>query len=312
MKKALLVCAMLSMTALTPAAPLSAQVLMSKEQIQFYTPEWTGERFADGRPKVSDDLVRRALAISLEEAWGTLRSMGYNNQFESRWQAIHEGKPFVGRALTAQYMPHRPDMKAALSARAKQLKGWDEKSNIWPIQELQPGDIYVADSYGKVIDGTLIGDILGNSIYAKSKNGFVFDGSVRDLQGLSQIEGMNGLFREADPSAIKEMQMVQINGPIRIGRATVLPGDIVLAKFGGVVFIPAHLAEKVITQSEFVALRDVFGHQAVRSGQFGPADIDTRWSPAVKAAFLKWVEQNPDKVPMSKAQFDEVRKSNDF
>ncbi|HEX8413522.1 MAG TPA: RraA family protein [Sphingomicrobium sp.] len=311
MKKAFLACALLSTAALSPVT-VNAQVLMSQDEIKFYTSEWKGERLPDGRPKVSDDLVRRAVAISLEEAWGTLRGMGYNNQFESNWQAIHEGKPFAGRALTAQYMPLRPDMKSALSARAKQLKGWDDKSNIWPIQQLQPGDVYVADSYGKVVDGTLIGDILGNSIYAKSKNGFVFDGSVRDLQGLSQIEGMNGLFREADPSAIREMQMVQTNGPIRIGRATVLPGDIVLAKFGGVVFIPAHLAEAVITQSEFIALRDVFGHQAVRSGQFGPADIDTRWSPKVKAAFLKWVAENPAKVPMSKAQFDEVSKRNDF
>jgi regulator of RNase E activity RraA len=294
------------------ASPAASQVLMTREQILFYTSEWQGERFADGRPKVSDDLVRRALAISLEEAWGTLRGLGYNNQFESHWQAIHEGQPFVGRALTAQYMPARPDMKAALSARAKQLRGWDDKSNIWPIQELQPGDVYVADSYGKVVDGTLIGDVLGTSIYAKSRNGFVFDGSVRDLQGLSKIEGLNGLFREADPSAIKEMQMVRINGPVRIGRATVLPGDIVLAKFGGVVFIPAHLAQIVVTQSEFTALRDTFGHEAIRKGQFGPADIDTRWSPTVKAAFLQWVAANPDKVPMSKAEFDEVRKRNDF
>lgn len=312
MRKALLACALVATSAIGLATPAASQVLMTKEQIVFYTSEWKGERFPDGRPKVSDDLVRRALAISLEEAWGTLRSLGYNNQFESRWQAIHEGTPFVGRALTAQYMPARPDMKAALSARAKQLKGWDDKSNIWPIQELQPGDIYVADSYGKVADGTLIGDVLGTSIFAKSKNGFVFDGSVRDLQGLSQIEGMNGLFREADPSAIREMQMVRINGPVRIGRATVLPGDIVLAKFGGVVFIPAHLAQTVITQSEFVALRDVFGHQSIRSGQFGPADIDTKWSPKVKAAFLKWVEENPDKVPMSKAEFEDVRKRNEF
>jgi len=309
MKKRMLASALLAIS-LFSAAPVSAQVLMSPEQIRFYTTEWKGERLPDGRPKVSDDLVRRAGAISLEEAWGTLRSLGYNNQFESRWQTIHNDKVVVGRALTAQYMPARPDMKAALSARAKQLKGWDDKSNIWPIESLQPGDVYVADSYGKVIDGTLIGDILGNSIYAKSKNGFVFDGSVRDLQGLSEIEGFNGYFREADPSAIREMQMTEINGPIRIGRASVLPGDIVLAKFGGVVFIPAHLAELVITQSEFTALRDAFGHQAVRTGQFGPADIDTEWSPTVRSAFLKWVDANPDKVPMTKEQFQAVLKRN--
>jgi regulator of RNase E activity RraA len=261
---------------------------------------------------VSDELMRRAQAISLEEAWGTLRQQGYNNQFDSNWQAIHPDQVIVGRALTAQYMPLRPDMHAVLSRRAAQLRGWDDKSNIWPIQSLQPGDVYVADGYGKVIDGTLIGDILGNSIYARSQNGFVFDGSVRDLQGLSAIEGFNGYFREADPSAIREMQMVEINGPIRIGRASVLPGDLVVAKFGGVVFIPAHLAELVITQSEFVSLRDQFGHQAVRSGQYGPEQIDTQWTDAIRRSFLEWVRQNPDRMPMSEAQFREVLRRNNW
>lgn len=294
------------------ASPAASQVLMTREQILFYTSEWQGERFADGRPKVSDDLVRRALAISLEEAWGTLRGLGYNNQFESHWQAIHEGQPFVGRALTAQYMPARPDMAKPLGERAKALKKTGAP-NIWPINELRPGDVYVADGYGKIVDGTLIGDILGNSIYAKSRNGFVFDGGVRDVQGLSQIDGMNGLFRKADPSFIQEMQMVQINQPIRIGRASVLPGDIVVAKYGGVVFIPAHLAELVITQSEFIALKDGFSHEVVRTGQFGPADMDVDvWAPNVKQAFLKWVEANPQKVPMTKAQFQDALKRNKF
>ncbi|HEX8413523.1 MAG TPA: RraA family protein [Sphingomicrobium sp.] len=312
MNKAFLIAALLSATTIVGSAPAAAQVMMTEQQVRFYTADWKGERFADGRPKVSDDLVKRARDISLEEAWGTLRGLGYNNQFESRWQSLHEGKWFAGRALTAQYMPARPDMGKALGDHAKVLKKTGAP-NIWPINELQPGDVYVADGYGKVADGTLIGDILGNSIYAKSKNGFVFDGSVRDVQGLSQIEGMNGFFREADPSYIQEMQMVQINQPIRIGRATVLPGDIVIAKFGGVVFIPAHLAETVITQSEFIALKDGFSHQAVRSGQFGPADMDvSEWAPKVRQAFLEWVKQNPGRVPMTDAQFQEVLKRNKF
>jgi len=310
MKNQILKTLLVSMSMLA-ALPAGAQVMMTPQEVRFYTPEWKGERFADGRPKVSDDLVRRAVNISLEEAWGSLRGLGFNNQFESRWQQIHEGQAFAGRALTAQYMPLRPDMNKALESEAKRL-GKKGAPNIWPINELQPGDIYVADGYGKVANGTLIGDILGNSIYAKSKNGFVFDGSVRDLQGLSQIKGMNGLFREADPSFIQEMQMSEINGPIRIGRATVLPGDIVVAKFGGVVFIPAYLAETVITQSEFVALRDAFSHHVVQTGQFGPAEMDTAWTPTVKAAFLRWVEQNPDRVPMTKAQFQETLRRNKF
>jgi len=298
--------------ALLAAAPASAQVLMTADEIRFYTPEWRGERFPDGRPRIPDELVERARAISLEEAWGTLRSQGYNNQFESNWQTLRPGEVMAGRALTAQFMPLRPDMHAALSREAQRLRGWDDKSNIWPIQSLQPGDIYVADAYGKIVDGTLIGDILGNSIYARSRNGFVFDGSVRDLQGLTAIEGFNGLFREADPSAIREMQMVEINSPIRIGRATVLPGDLVVAKFGGVVFIPAHLAELVVTQSEFISLRDQFAHDSIRTGRYGPEQMDTAWTPAIQRAFVEWVRANPDRMPMTEAQWQEALRRNNW
>ena len=311
MKKHLMMAALLG-AGLLASAPAGAQVMMSPQEVTFYTADWKGERFPDGRPKVSDDLVKRARNISLEEAWGTLRGLGYHNQFEADWQAIRPDQWFAGRALTAQYMPARPDMAKPLMDRARAMKKAGAP-NIWPINELQNGDIYVADGYGKIIDGTLIGDILGNSIYARSKNGFVFDGGVRDVQGLSQIEGMNGLFRKADPSFIQEMQMVEINQPVRIGRATVLPGDIVVAKFGGVVFIPAHLAALVITQSEFIALKDGFSHEVVRTGEFGPADMDVDvWAPKVKAAFIKWVEAHPDRMPMTKAQFQDVLKRNKF
>jgi len=306
-KKLLLAIAM-GASALSTSMPAQAQIQATKEEILFYTSEWTGERFPDGRPKVSDDILRRLLDVNTEEAWGILRQAGYNNQFEGNFEQLHYDKPFVGRALTAQYMPLRPDMNKAISAQGakeKRIGG----HNSWPIDMLQVGDVYVADGYGKIVDGTLIGDNLGNSIYAKSKTGVVFDSSVRDAAGLQQIEGFNAFTRGYDPSAIREMEMTRINGPIRIGRATVLPGDLVLAKREGVVFIPAIMAEKVVQGAEFIALRDGFGHQMLREGRFTPGEIDGRWSPAVNAAFVKWVEEHPDKMKMTRAQFDAMNKA---
>ncbi len=289
--------------ALTLAAS-AQQINAPKELIQAYTSQYKGERFSDGRPKVSDNLVKRLKNISLEEAWGVLRNEGYVNQFEANWMRINPGQVLAGRVLTAQYMPARPDMENPIKekGKAENRKG---APNSWPIDQLTENDVYVADGYGKIVDGTLIGDNLGNSIYAKSKTGVVFDGSVRDLEGLEAIEGFTGFVRGFDPSFIKDMLMTGINYPIRIGRATVLPGDLILGKTEGVVFIPAHLAEKVITSSEWISLQDQFGHQMLREGKYTPGEIDMKWSAPIIQTFRDWLKKNPDKVKMTPDQLEE-------
>jgi regulator of RNase E activity RraA len=276
--------------------------------MKFYTPEWQGERDAGGRPIVSEELLDRLLNLSIEEAWGVLRGEGYHNQFEGGWEMIHPEKPFVGRALTVQYMPNRPDINNQIK-QVGEKEGRIGASNSWPIDMLKEGDVYVADGFGKVIDGTLIGDNLGNSIFSKSKTGVVFDGGARDLEGLSKIEGFNAFTRGFDPSFITEMMVTGINVPIRIGRATVSPGDVVLAKREGVIFIPAHLVEKVVITGEFIALRDKFGHEMLRKGVYTPGQIDTRWTEEIKNAFLKWLDNNPDEIPMSRDELDEYMKN---
>ena len=279
------------------------QIQSGKEQILVYTSLWKGERFPDGRPKVSDDLVKRLANISLEEAWGVMRNEGYNNQFEEGWQIIHPEKVLAGRVVTAQYMPTRPDMDNPIKAKGK-AEGRSGAPNSWPIDILQKGDVYVADGFSKIIDGTLIGDNLGNSIYTKSQTGVVFDAGVRDLEGLEEIEGFVGFVRGYDPSYIKEVMLTGINYPIRIGRATVLPGDLVLGKKEGVIFIPAHLAQKVIITSEFIAMKDDFSHQRLREGKYTPGEIDQSWTENIKQDFMQWIKDNPAKVPMTKAELD--------
>ncbi len=284
------------------------QVALTRDQIIALTSEWKGERLPDGRPKVSDDLLARLKNISLEEAWGVLRNKGYRNQYEGNWMVLKPGEVMTGRALTVQYMPRRPDYDDMIRAKGKEEKRIGN-FNSWPIDMLSPGDVYVADSYGKIVDGTLIGDNLGNSIYTKSKNGVIFNGSVRDAEGLEAIDGFNGWIKGYDPSFIQEMMLGGINVPIRIGRATVLPGDAVLAKKDGVVFIPAHLLEDLVITSEFIALRDQFGHQRLREGKYTPGQIDQQWTDDIKEDFLKWLDQNPDKLPMSRAELDAYMKN---
>lgn len=300
--------AVLLLVFLLPAHLRAQQVTMTKDQVIAMTPDWKGDRLPDGRPHVSDQVLNRLKNISLEEAWGVLRNSGYNNQFEGDWTILKVDQVLVGRALTVQYLPKRPDFDNIVRAKGK-AENRIGNFNSWPIDMLRPGDVYVADGYGKIADGTLIGDNLGNSIYAKSRNGVVFYGSVRDAEGLEKIDGFNAWIKGYDPSYIQEMMLGGINLPIRIGRATVLPGDAVLAKKGGVVFIPAHLVEGVVINAEFIALRDQFGHQRLREGKYTPGQIDQQWTDEIKKDFLKWLDQNPDRLPMPRPELDAYMKN---
>ena len=284
---------------------LSAQTL-SKEELIFLTSEWKGERFSDGRPKIPDDLLERAKKIAIDDAWTVLKNEGYLNQFEGNWKRVHDDVTVVGRALTAMYMPSRPDVEKNIKERGISSQGRKGNTNAWPIEVLTKGDVYVADGFGKIDGGTLMGGTLANSIYSKSGNGVVFNGSARDLQALQEIEGFNAFVRDFHPSFLEEMVLMGLNSPIRIGNVMVLPGDLVIAHREGVLFVPAHLAELVVGTAEFVTLKDKFGVEMVRSRTYTTGQIDSQWPDEIKVDFLKWLEQHPEEGKMTRAQLDEI------
>ena len=288
--------------AMLGASAAFSQVKMTKEQMMFYTSDWKGERFPDGRPKVPDDLLKRALDVSIEDVWDYLREQGYRNQFEGEWQALHIEKPFAGRALTAQYMPIRADMVKAITREGK-AEGRVSGNNSWPINELQIGDVYVADGFGKVIDGTLIGSNLGNGIASHTHTGFVFYGGIRDQEENREIPNFNGFYKGYDPSFWQQMTLTSINAPIRIGRAVVLPGDLVLAKTDGVIFIPAILAEAAVSQAEFTNLMDDYNFELNREGKNG-AEFEGGWTPAKFQGLGKYIDAHPEKLKMPRSEFD--------
>lgn len=296
----------LSATAILPSYTLAQTI--SREELIFLTSEWKGERFADGRPKIPDDLIERVKKIAIEEAWVVLKNEGYNCQFDGNWKMIHQDVPVAGRALTAQFMPSRPDVEKNIKERGHK-NGRIGNTNSWPIDALTKGDVYVADGFGKIADGTLIGDNLGNSIFSKTGNGVVFDASSRDLEGLSAIDGFNAFVRDWHPSYLKDVVLTGLNTPIRIGQAIVLPGDLVLAKREGVIFIPAHMAEKVVLTAEFISIRDKFGIQMLKEGKYTPGQIDSQWTDKLKKDFLNWLDKNPDQLPMKRSELDEYMKN---
>lgn len=288
--------------------------VLTKDLLIQYTPEWKGERFADGRPKVPDGVLKRMRNVTLEEAWAVLRNAGFTHQYEDGWLSIHPGKVLVGRALTAQWTPGRPDIHKVIAEQGEK-DGRKGGQNAWPVDMLQPGDVYVCDHFGLKENGPSIGDNVGNAIYARSGNGVVYDGAIRDINGLNELENFVSFVRSYDPSHHNShlapglnSTMIGINTPIRIGKATVMPGDVVLGRDGGVLFIPPQLAEKVVQTAEVIQLRDMFGHLRLREGKYTAGQIDTRWAPEIEKDFSQWLEQNIDKLPVPKEQIQELLK----
>ncbi len=284
-------------------SPVFAQTI-SKDEMLFLTSEWKGERFADGRPKIPDSLLVRAKYIMIDDAWTVLKNEGYTNQFEGNWKSVND-TAMTGRAVTALYMPSRPDVEKNIKERgAKQ--GRKGNTNSWPIDVLTKGDIYIADAFGKISGGSIMGATLANSIYSKSGNGVIFNGAARDLQEIKNIKGFNAFVRDFHPSFTEEMVLMGLNTAIRIGNVMVLPGDLVIAQKEGVLFVPAHLAEQVVSTSEFVIRKDQFGFEMVKAGKYSTGEIDSQWSDAIKSDFLKWLEKHPELGKMTRAELDKM------
>jgi 4-hydroxy-4-methyl-2-oxoglutarate aldolase len=279
------------------AASAEAQVgVFSKEDLVQHTPQWKGERFPDGRPKVPDDILKRMRKVAIEEAWAVCNRHGYNSQFEGHWVITGKNPVLVGRAVTAYFHPLRPDLNGVINQTGKK-QGRIGGQNSWVIDTLVKGDVIVVDLMGKVVDGTFMGDNLANSIWAKTGgNGVVVDGGSRDLEGVEEIPDFVTFTRGWDPSFIKDVMLMGINTPIRIGRAAVMPGDVVLGKKEGVIFIPAHLAQEVVETSEIIRLRDQFGHQRLREGKYTPGQIDRRWTDDIEKDFTEWLKARGDQL----------------
>ncbi len=290
---------------------IAQEVQASKEELIALSPEWKGERFGDGRPKVPDKILERMKSVSLEEAWAVLKNAGYGYQVAENWQLINPDSVLVGRALTATFMPARPDVWKAIDSAGK--KKGKRGQNTWPVDLLIKGDVYVANQFGAHRNGPTIGDNVGNAIFAKTGNGIVYDGALRDVEGLKDIGGFTSFYTSYDPSYHNppgdlNTMIVGINKPTQIRTVTVMPGDVVLGKLGVVIFVPPHLAEKVCTTSEIVRLRDMFGHLRLKEGKYSAGQIDTRWSDEIEKDFSRWVNDHISELPVPKETIREFLK----
>ena len=259
-------------------------------RVRALTPHSPFARSADGRPCVPDELLDRLPFVTNDEAWGVIeKGHGYHHQFEGGWTHIHADVTLVGRAVTAAFVPIRPDLDAVVSEIGAG-EGRSGGQNTWVIDTLEPGDVLVVDLFGKVEDGTFIGDNLATATRARTGTGIVIDGGIRDLARIEEMVDFPVYCRGVHPSAIAEVTLVQVNGPVRIGDASVLPGDAVLGTREGVTFIPPHLVQEVVERSEDVRQRDVFGKQRLAEGVYTSGQIDVSvWADAIEADYREWL-----------------------
>ena len=244
----------------------------SKQDLVDYTALEPFDRFPDGRPKVPNDLLERARELSSEEVWAVLQQRGFNNQYADGFQILHPGKPMVGRAFTVQFMPLRPDVDEIARNKAKD-RGVPRLTNQTAIDMLQPGDVLVVDIFGKKVNGTIVGDNLFYYVMkATNGGGLVVDGSIRDLNGIAEID-MPAYFRSVDPTPIGNVMLTGINIPVRIGGVTVMPGDLVVGDREGVYFVPPQLVREVLDRADEIRIHDEWTKKKFDEGKYKSSEI---------------------------------------
>ncbi len=266
----------------------TVNIVNTRDAIIAMTPQNPFDRFPDGRPRVPDEWLERMKTVTSEEAWSILDKHGYLFQFAGDWFRTHPEQILVGRAVTAQMLPFRPDFHQAVQD-AGTAQGRSGGQNTWVIDTLGMSDVLVVDLFGKIRDGTFVGDNLSTAIATRTKAGAVIEGGIRDYTGIRELQNVAFFCRGVDPTPIRNTTLGGVNIPLRIAHVTVLPGDIVLGTPTGVTFIPPHLVQEIVEYAEDIHVRDTFGKQRLSEGKYTSGDIDVpKWRDDIEADFGAW------------------------
>jgi 4-hydroxy-4-methyl-2-oxoglutarate aldolase len=271
------------------AASAHAQLFtLTKEQMLRFTSKNPFERFDDGRPKVPDSLLEKVRGLSVEEVWGVLPGKGYVSQYDGNFRILHPEKKMVGRVVTAQFMPIRPDINDIIASEGK-ANNRHGGQNQWVIDKLQPGDVIVVDLFGKSEGGTFVGDNLAVAVFAATKGGgMIVDGAIRDLEGIFPID-MPAYFRSVHPSAIRDVMLTGFNVPIRVGNTTVMPGDVVLGDRTGVYFIPPQFVKEIVDRAEETHIHDEWTKDKFKTGKYKSSELySTPRDPALRKEYEEY------------------------
>ena len=270
-----------------------------RDEIIALTPQWKGERFDDGRPRVEDKYLKKLHEMTLEEVWKPIFVKGYENQFVgggvNPLHALHDdGRKLVGRAVTCNFCPTRPDLHETMFAKGAE-EGRKGNYNQWVIDTLVEGDVVVADMYDKIYKGTFLGGNLTTAIKTRTKTGgAVIWGGIRDVEQMKQVEGVQVYYRGIDPTPIREFVMTGFNTVTNFGGAVCLPGDVVFGAGGGVLFIPSHLVAEVVDGAAKTHVKDDFGFEMIAQNKFTTAQIDRNtWTVEMLHLLMDFIKNDP-------------------
>ena len=84
--------------------------------------------------------------------------------------------------------------------------------------------------------------------------------------------------------------MTGYNTPTLIGKAICMPGDVVFGAGGGVLFIPAHLAEEVVDGAAKTHVKDDFGFDMIAANVWTTAQIDRPWTYDMLSRLIDWIQ----------------------
>jgi regulator of RNase E activity RraA len=137
----------------------------------------------------------------------------------------------------------------------------------------------------------VIGDNLAYYIMKTTGAGFVIDGAIRDLEGITPLN-MSGYYRAAVPPAIHDLMVTGINVPVRIGNTTVMPGDVVFGDREGVYFIPPSKVKEIVVEADVTHLHDEWTKKKFDEGKYVSTDIyGTPHDPALIKEYQDYLKE---------------------
>jgi regulator of RNase E activity RraA len=221
--------------------------------------------------RLTDAQMEKLKSFPLEAVWASVQDLGYTNAHLSGLRSTRPDERLVGRALTIRYLPRRPDLVEAMQTLAQE-GDWPVAYNVRAGEEARPGDVLVVDLGGGVADGIFFGDISALAAQVQGARGAVLYGSTRDLTELREMAGFPVLAVGFDPRPATQIG-VDWNVPVRVGGATVLPGDAVVADDEAVVFFPPSIADQVIERAARVVEQEDYERDLVRKRQHRFRDV---------------------------------------
>ncbi len=195
------------------------------------------------RPDVTQEQLDALKELQLEDIWSALGE--YRVNYVRGFKGAQPGQRLVGRALTMRFLPPRPDLVRAVDRLAEE-GDWDRRYYARAAEEARPGDVVVAELGGE--NGhILFGGMGALGIKLQGAAGAVIDGGSRDLAELQGDDFKDfPVFARFFDVHTTSWLGVEWNTPVRIGGVSVLPGDVVVADEGGVLFVPPEVVPSVL------------------------------------------------------------------